>query len=952
LSLSTNEVRARAADFAREWKDDHYERGEAQSFYNDFFQVFGVKRRQVATFEEPVKRLGDKRGFIDLFWKSVLLVEHKSAGKNLAHAKEQALEYFPNLKPEELPRYLLICDFQNFELYDLDERTEVRFPLADLPKHVEAFNFIRGLQKSEFKDQDPVNIKASLLVGALHDALEKSGYTGHDLERLLVRIVFCLFADDTGIFEPRGIMEDYFKSRTNEDGSDTGSKLIELFHVLNTPEEKRQTNLDEDLTWFPYINGDLFSERLNPPAFDSKMRNLLLEACAFNWSPISPAIFGALFQSVMEPAERRRKGAHYTTELNILKLIRPLFLDRLRADLDDIKTRKGADRQNKLKAFHDRLADMTFFDPACGCGNFLVITYRELRRLEIEVLKELHPKGAMGFRQGELDVEKLSKLDVDRFYGIELEEFPARIAETALWMMDHIMNVALSEAFGQYHKRIPLKKAPSIHCADALETDWTTVLPPDKCSYIIGNPPFSGAKYQDARQRVQVRSVANLGGSGGTLDYVSAWFLKAAAYVQPKECTTEIAFVATNSITQGEQVAQLWPVLFSRYGLEINFAHRTFAWGSDARGKAHVHVVIIGLSKRSFEWVEKRLFSYEGANSDPHESRHEALSPYLFDASNLRDRHLVVEERNTPISDVPKMIIGSKPIDGGYLIFSNEEKSELISEAPSTEKYLRPFVGSVDYIQGGGRWILTLQNASPAELRIAQIAAILKKVKEYRLGKLPPKRKAEGEPKPPGISSRALADTPTQFHVTVIPERPFLVIPEVSSERREYVPIGWLEPPTVPSNLVRIVPDADLWNFGIITSRMHMAWLRYIGGRLESRYRYSVSIVYNDFPWPEPTETSKENIRKLARGVLDTRAKFPGATLADLYDANTMKPELRKAHRDLDNAVDKLYKQGGFQSDRERVEHLFTLYEKLADPLLARSGKVHNSVRARRTRGA
>ncbi len=516
--LSTNEVRARAAEFAREWKDAGYERGQAQTFYIEFFDIFGVKSRRVASFEEPVKRLGDKRGFIDLLWKGTLIAEHKSAGKDLSKAKQQALDYFPSLKEAELPRYLLVCDFQNFELYDLDERTEVKFALADLPRHVEAFNFILGRKKVVFKDQDPVNIRASELVGALHDALERTGYRGHDLERFLVRLVFCLFADDTGIFQPSDILLDFLENRTKEDGSDTGPLLNLLFEVLNTDKPDRQSNLDDDLAQFDYVNGRLFAERLRAPSFDGKMRSQLIEACRFKWDAISPAIFGALFQSVMEPAERRRKGAHYTTELNILKLIRPLFLDALRQEFETIKARRGTDRAARLRAFHDKLAGLTFFDPACGCGNFLIITYRELRRLEIELLKELHPAG-----QRELDVSALSRLDVNQFYGIEIEEFSALIAETAMWMMDHIMNNELSLAFGQNYARIPLKKAAHILHADALEADWAAFLPPEKCSYVFGNPPFSGAKTQDDAQRAQVRRIANLGGSGGTLDDVAAW---------------------------------------------------------------------------------------------------------------------------------------------------------------------------------------------------------------------------------------------------------------------------------------------------------------------------------------------------------------------------------------------------------------------------------------------
>ena len=526
MSLSTNEIRARAAEFAREWKDARYEAGEKQTFYDEFFKVFGMKRRQVATFEEPVRKLGGKHGFIDLLWKGNLLVEHKSAGRDLARAKEQALDYFPNLKPEELPRYVMVSDFQNFELYDLDERSETKFKLEDFPNHVEAFNFVLGKKKVVFKDQDPVNIKASELVGALHDALEKSNYKGHDLERFLVRIVFCLFADDTGIFEPSDILLNFLETHTKEDGSDTGPLLNQLFEVLHADRPDRQSNLDEDLNQFDYVNGGLFEERLRAPAFDSKMRTQLLDACRFKWDAISPAIFGALFQTVMEPAERRRKGAHYTTELNILKVIRPLFLDALRDEFTDIRQRKGTDRRNKLTAFHDKLASLTFFDPACGCGNFLIITYRELRRLEIEVLKEIYPSG-----QQELDVTTLSKLDVNQFYGIEIEEFSALIAETAMWMMDHIMNNELSLAFGKNYARIPLKKSATIRFGDALEIDWSTVLPPENCSYVFGNPPFSGAKTQDDKQRAQVRRIANLGGSGGTLDYVAAWFLKAAAYV-------------------------------------------------------------------------------------------------------------------------------------------------------------------------------------------------------------------------------------------------------------------------------------------------------------------------------------------------------------------------------------------------------------------------------------
>ena len=632
MRLSFNEIRARAAKFAESWADATYEKGETQSFYNDFFGVFGVERRSVARYEEHVKKLDNRSGFIDLFWPKVLLVEQKSAGRDLAKAGTQAGEYFDALKPADRPRFQLLCDFQTFQLLDRDTREETTFALADLPAHVEKFGFIMGMEKRSFKDQDPVNIEAAELVGHLHDALEASGYTGHRLEVFLTRIVFCLFADDTGIFEPRDIFLEFIEARTKEDGSDLGALLNQLFEVLDTPEDQRQSNLDEDLARFPYVNGSLFADPIRTPAFDSGMRARLIEAARFNWSGISPAIFGSLFQSVMNREERRKAGAHYTTEKNIMKVIGPLFLDGLRAEFDAILARK-TQRKKLLEAFQDKLAGLTFLDPACGCGNFLIITYRELRLLEIEVLRALHPTDQLT-----LDAQVLSKIDVDQFYGIEFSEFPARIAETAMWMMDHIMNAQLSLVFGQVFLRIPLHKSPSIAHADALELDWPDLLPPERCSYIIGNPPFVGAKYQSTLQRSQVRRIADLGKSGGTLDFVAAWFLKAAAY--GREGGVPFAFVSTNSITQGEQVAQLWPTVLGRHGYEIAFAHRTFPWGSEARGKAAVHVVIVGLAPKAQAPAERRLFSYPDTKGEPVETRHTALSPYLIDAAGLADPHL------------------------------------------------------------------------------------------------------------------------------------------------------------------------------------------------------------------------------------------------------------------------------------------------------------------------
>ena len=916
MRLSWNEIRVRAAAFAQEWADASYEKGETQLFYRDFFDIFDVSVRRVASFEEHVKLLDDKYGFIDLFWKGVLLVEQKSEGRDLAEAKTQAFSYFPGINDADLPRYLLLSDFQTFELYDLDEDESVALTLPELPQHVEKFSFILGVQKRSFRDQDPVNIEASERVGQLHDALADAGYTGHDLEQFLVRIVFCFFADDTGIFEPRDIFLDLLENRTQEDGSDLGGWLAQLFQVLNTPVDRRSTILDEDLARFPYVNGDLFREQLLIPSFNPEMRQRLIDACHFNWSKISPAIFGSLFQSVMDKDERRAQGAHYTTEKNILKVIEPLFLDELRAEFQRLRERRDNRRLPALIAFQHKLGRLRFFDPACGCGNFLIIAYRELRALEIEVLKEMMPHGQL-----DLLAQSLSVVDVDAFYGIELGEFPAHIAEVAMWMMDHIMNNRLSLEFGQIYARIPLEKSPHIRHGDALEFDWAELLPPEECSYVLGNPPFVGAKYASPQRREQVRRIAALGGGGGTLDYVSAWFIKAGEYIQQSDA--QIGFVATNSITQGEQVAQLWPLLFDRCKLDIAFAHRTFAWGSDARGMAHVHVVIIGLVKRSTAAREKRLFSYDTPTGEPHESLHTALSPYLFDASGLTDSRIVVKKESRPINGLPRLIIGSKPIDGGHYIFNPEERAAFLQEEPDAEPYLRPFVGSREFLQGGKRWILRLADVAPQVLRtLPKVRERIAAVRVYRLA---------SKSKP----TQALAETPTLYHVNVVPDAPFLVIPKVSSERREYVPIGWLQPPVIPSDLVLVIENASKSLFALLTSAMHMAWLRHIGGRLKSDYRYSIGLVYNTFPVPPVPEERLQRLEPYADAVLAARAAQPNATLADLYDPDVMPVDLRRAHRALDGAVDRLYRRSPFSSDRKRVEHLLGLYEKMMVPLAA-----------------
>ena len=920
MHLSWNEVRSRAATFAKDWQDAAYEKGETQSFYNAFFEIFGVKRRSVARYEEHVRRLDNRSGFIDLFWPGVLIVEQKSAGRDLTIAYGQAGEYFDSLPERERPRYILVSDFQSFELHDLDVDEQTSFALADLPANVESFGFILGVQRRTFRDQDPVNIEVSESMGRLHDVLEESGYSGHDLKVFLARMVFCLFADDTGIFEPRDIFLDLLETRTRDDGSDLGGWLARLFQVLNTPVGQRQVKLDEDLSRFPYVNGDLFKERLTIPDFDTDMRMALLEAGRFDWSAISPAIFGSLFQSVMNPDERRAHGSHYTTEKNILKVIEPLFLDDLRAEFERLRARKDSRRRSELRAFQKRLGGMKFFDPACGCGNFLIIAYRELRQLEIEVIQELC-RGRDDDTRWLFDTaEHLSWITVDQFYGIEIGEFSVRIAETALWMMDHIMNNRLSLAFGQSYARIPLEGSPHIRHADALETDWADFLPPEECSCVFGNPPFVGAKVQSAKQRAQVRRIADLGKAGGTLDYVTAWFLKAGEYVQ--RGSARIGFVATNSITQGEQVAQLWPLLLKRARLEIAFAHRTFAWGSDARGKAHVHVVILGLDRQENARAAKLLFSYSDINGEPEETWHAVLSPYLFDASGLAQPHLTVREESSPINGMAKLIIGSKPIDDGQYIFTADQRSALQAAEPDAEQFMRPFVGAREYLQGGKRWILALQDAPPERLsRLPQVRERIAAVRRYR---------ESSKSKP----TQKLAETPKLYHVNVLPKAPFLVIPKVSSERRAYVPIGWMEPPAIPSDLVFVLQNATLADFALLTSTMHMAWLRHVGGRLESRYRYSIGLAYNTFPAP-PKDSDPLKLEPFAQAVLDARAAHPDAKLTDLYDPDLMPSDLRRAHHRLDRAVDRLYRRKGFSTERERIEHLFMLYEKMCAPLEA-----------------
>jgi hypothetical protein len=928
MPLSWNEIKSRALTFSRTWADAANEDSQAKPFWIDFFEIFGITDKRVATFELNVKKLGGALGFVDLFWPGMLLVEQKSRGKNLDLAFKQALDYFPGIAERDLPQIIIVCDFATFRVHHLATGKTTEFSLKDLHKHIKQFGFVAGYKALEIKAQDPVNIKAAERMGKLHDALKASGYTDHPLEVLLVRLLFCLFADDTGIFQPAQALSMFIEERTAIDGSDLGARLAQLFQVLNTPEEKRSKALDEQLAAFPYINGKLFAESLPMADFSSAMREALLDACALDWSAISPAIFGSLFQSIMDEKARRNLGAHYTSEENILKLIKPLFLDALWAEFEKVKSNK-----NKLFEFHKKLRTLTFFDPACGCGNFLVISYRELRKLELAVLRASNASGQLS-----VDVHQLIGIDVDQFYGIEIEEFPAQIAQVAMWLMDHQANLQVSEEFGLYFARIPLRTSPHVVHGNALRLDWNEVLPAQRCSYVLGNPPFVGAKFMDDAQRDDTHAVFAGIDNAGLLDFVAAWYVKAANYLHC-DSTASVAFVSTNSITQGEQVGVLWGWMLAQ-GVHIHFAHRTFSWSNEASGKAAVHCVIIGFELE--DRPGKIIYEYDDIKGEPYPVAAKNINPYLIDGPDV-----VLPRRSNPICNVPQIGIGNKPIDDGNYLFTPSEKLAFITAEPGSEKWFRRWLGASEFLNGIERWCLWLGDCPPSELRAMPEA--MKRVQAVKAARLASKS-------PP---TQKLADVPTRFHVEFMPSTPYLVIPEVSSERRDYIPLGYLPPEILASNKLRLLPNAALWQFGVLHSSMHMAWTRYTTGRMKSDFQYSISIVYNNFPWPELAQSSKPNtplapvrpaqtaIEIAAQTVLDVRAKFQcgpqPATLADLYDPLTMPPELLKAHQKLDAAVDKAYEASGgkknYKSDAERVAFLFELYQKYTSLLPAAPAK-------------
>ena len=900
VTLSPNEIHARAAKFAELYKNAVREEAEAQSFQTDFLNVLGIDRRRVAIFEKKVKCMDGGNGYIDLFWPGHILIEMKSRGKDRAKAYEQARRYALSLKPGEMPHAILICDFQTWDFYDLDAGGALTsFTLEQLPEYIHLFHYLAGYERRQYVEEDPVNIRAAELMGELHDRLKGIGYTGHALEVYLVRLLFCLFADDTGIFE-RDHFLNYLRDCTAEDGRDLAPLLAELFQVLNTPEERRFCTRNGILLALPYVNGGLFAEFLPMPAFDAEMRQILLDCCTLDWSKISPAIFGSMFQSVMKPEERRSLGAHYTSERNILKLINPLFMDALREEFARICADRSTRRQKNLEEFHHKLAGLNFLDPACGCGNFLVIAYRELRQLELEVIRQLESSGQMF-----LDISELCKVSVDQFYGIEIEEFPAQIAQVAMWLMDHQMNIEVGRHFGRYFARIPLKASATIVCANALRIDWESIVPKEKLSYIMGNPPFSGARHMGAEQKADLLRVFESVKNAGDLDFVAAWFKKSSDYMAGSKVKS--ALVSTNSIAQGQSVSILWKHLLVECKIHIDFAYRTFKWNNESRNQAAVHCVIIGFSVGG-DSTPCLLIDEKGQH---HQAAH--INGYLTAAQDI-----FIENRTKPLCEVPEIGMGNQPIDDGLYLFTNQEKQEFLKKEPAAEPYFKQWFGAQEFINGEVKFCLWLGTCSPAELK--NLPECMKRVEAVRLYRMNSKR----------ASTQKLALKPRRFQTENIPESTYVAIPEVSSERRMFIPIGFMTPDVMCSNKLRLMPNASLYHFGILTSTMHNAWMRAVSCRMKSDYSYSIKIIYNNFPWPEATEAQQEKIAVLAQGVLDARALYPECSLADLYDPLTMPPELVTAHRKLDAAVEKAYGRS-FADDAERVAFLFEKYRELTE---------------------
>lgn len=916
--------RKRAAKaFAEYWKDRGDEKSDSQSFWLSLARdVLGVAEpEKFILFEERVKL--DHTSFIDGHIPSThVLIEQKKKGLNLRspirqsdgtllNPFQQAQRYSAALPYSQRPRWIITCNFEEFLIYDMEKPTgePESIMLKDLGKEYYRLQFLVEEKSELLHREEQISIKAGELVGKLYDAILKqyihpdSEETLRSLNMLCVRLVFCLYAEDAGIFGGHLKFHNYIKSFNVKD---VRRALIDLFRVLDTKTEERDPYMDDALAAFPYVNGGLFAdENIEIPNMTQDIVDLLLHNASedFDWSQISPTIFGAVFESTLNPETRRSGGMHYTSIENIHKVIDPLFLDELREELAEIKALKVPKiRNDKAEAFREKLSNLTFFDPACGSGNFLTETYISLRRLENEALEIIN--------QGQilLGFEGFIKVSIGQFYGIEINDFAVTVAKTALWIAESQMLKETEDIVNMSLDFLPLKSYANIVEGNALRTDWESVVPKDKLNYIMGNPPFVGYSLQTADQKQDILSIyvdekGKLYKTAGKIDYVSGWYFKAAELMQNTSIRT--AFVSTNSITQGEQVAGVWKPLYDRFNIHIDFAHRTFRWDSEASIKAHVHCVIVGFST-ALNPKPKQLYSSERVQLVDN------INAYLISAPTV-----FIESRTKSICNMPKMIYGNKPVDGGNLIIEKQEYNDFISSEPNVVPFIKKLIGAKEFINGDERWCLWLKNVSPAEIRkMPLVLDRIKKVREMRENSTD-----EG--------ARKLALTPTTFRETNNPASA-VVIPCHSSENRKYIPMGFIDDSVVVTNAVLFIPDAELFHFGVLMSNVHMAWMRAVCGRLEMRYRYSKEVVYNNFPWCTPTTEQKKKIEETARAILDARALYPDCSLADLYDEVAMPPELRKAHQANDRAVMQAY---GFDvktmTESSCVAELMKMYQEL-----------------------
>lgn len=924
--MMDSKQRLAAKSFVQSWTGKGYEKGESQPFWLQLLgEVLGVEHpAQFISFENQI--MLDHTSFIDGTIESThVLIEQKSLGKNLNQPIkqsdgslltpfQQAKRYAAELPYSKRPRWIVTCNFAEFYIYDMEKpfgEPEVVY-LKDLEKDYYRLQFLVDSGSEHIEKEMQVSIAAGEIVGRLYDALlaqYKDGASEHSLKSLnmlCVRLVFCFYAEDAGIFGRRSMFHDYLEQYS---AKDMRRALIELFKVLDTKAEERDPYLEEDLAAFPYVNGGLFeNENIEIPQFTEEIRHLILTNASedFDWSEISPTIFGAVFESTLNPETRRSGGMHYTSIENIHKVIDPLFLDALQDEFAQIKELKqAATVEKRLRAFQSKLADLVFLDPACGSGNFLTETYISLRRLENRVLKEL-----LGAQIVLGALENPIQVSISQFYGIEINDFAVTVAKTALWIAESQMMKETEDIVNMNLDFLPLKTNAYITEANALRIDWESVVPKARLNYIMGNPPFVGYSLQSKEQKADMLAIyvdekGKPYKTAGKIDYVAGWYFKAAQLMHNTAIRT--AFVSTNSITQGEQVASVWKPLYERFGVHIDFAHRTFRWDSEASLKAHVHCVIVGFSEAAN--AAARIIYDEGSVQ-----KAENINAYLVEAPDI-----FIESNKLPLCDVPKMTTGNRPADGGHLIIEAAEYDEFVKKEPAALKYIKKLTGAAEFINNKKRYCLWLVGVSPAELR--KMPEVMKRVELCRNDRL----------NATDAGRRKLADTPMLFRETKNPKS-YIIVPATSSESRRYIPIGFLDDNTIPTNAAVIIPEADLFNFGILTSNVHMAWMRAVAGRLKSDYRYSKDIVYNNFPWPTPTPAQKERIEKTAQAILDARALYPESSLADLYDELTMPVELRKAHRANDKAVMEAYGfWGRLNSEAACVAELMKLYKALTE---------------------